>query len=129
MMEKHHTDQNPYISSLCPIPGVVTDNMTREDDVTQSLGLAELMWGRLAPPPWSACQGLEYFQNLSSTRVNISRQEGYPMWERRCYHKSRSSSQVMWSVGVTSGPLEPKLRPRHRLNPPINILPSEGVKK
>jgi hypothetical protein len=27
MMEKHHTDQNPYISSLCPKPGVVTDNM------------------------------------------------------------------------------------------------------
>jgi hypothetical protein len=28
MKEKHHMDQNPYISSLCPKPGVVTNNMT-----------------------------------------------------------------------------------------------------
>jgi hypothetical protein len=28
MTEKHHMDQNPYISSLCPKPGVVSDNMT-----------------------------------------------------------------------------------------------------
>jgi hypothetical protein len=28
MMEKHHIDQNPYISSLCPKPRVVSDNMT-----------------------------------------------------------------------------------------------------
>jgi hypothetical protein len=38
MMEKHHMDQNPYISFLCPKPGVVTDNMTRGDDVAQSPG-------------------------------------------------------------------------------------------
>jgi hypothetical protein len=30
MMEKHHMDQNPYISILCPKPGVVLNNMTRE---------------------------------------------------------------------------------------------------
>jgi hypothetical protein len=41
MTEKHHTDQNPYISSSCPKPGVVTDNMTRGDDVAQSPGPAE----------------------------------------------------------------------------------------
>jgi hypothetical protein len=29
MMEKHHMDPNPYVSSLCPKPGVVSDNMTR----------------------------------------------------------------------------------------------------
>jgi hypothetical protein len=29
IMEKHHMDQNPYISSLCSKPGVVSDNMTR----------------------------------------------------------------------------------------------------
>jgi hypothetical protein len=29
MMKKHHMNQNSYISSLCPKPGVVTDNMTR----------------------------------------------------------------------------------------------------
>jgi hypothetical protein len=28
MMEKHHMDQNPYISSFCLKPGVVTINMT-----------------------------------------------------------------------------------------------------
>jgi hypothetical protein len=28
MTEKHHMDQNPYMSSLCPKPGVVSDNMT-----------------------------------------------------------------------------------------------------
>jgi hypothetical protein len=28
MTEKHHMDQNPYISSLCPKPGVVSDNRT-----------------------------------------------------------------------------------------------------
>jgi hypothetical protein len=28
MTEKHHMDQNPYISSLCPKLGVVPNNMT-----------------------------------------------------------------------------------------------------
>jgi hypothetical protein len=28
MTEKHHMDQNPYMSSLCPKPGVVTNNIT-----------------------------------------------------------------------------------------------------
>jgi hypothetical protein len=36
IMEKHHMDQNPYISSLCPKPGVVTNNMIRGDDMAQS---------------------------------------------------------------------------------------------
>jgi hypothetical protein len=40
MTKKHHMDQNSYISSLCPKPGVVTDNMTRRDDMAQSLGPA-----------------------------------------------------------------------------------------
>jgi hypothetical protein len=38
MTEKHHMDQNPYISSLCLKPGVVSDNMTWGDDVAKSLG-------------------------------------------------------------------------------------------
>jgi hypothetical protein len=46
MMKKHHMDQNPYISSLCPKPGVVTDNMTWGDDVAQSSGPSEPKWGR-----------------------------------------------------------------------------------
>jgi hypothetical protein len=28
MTENHHMDQNPYISLLCPKPGVVSDNIT-----------------------------------------------------------------------------------------------------
>jgi hypothetical protein len=48
MIEKHHMDQNPYMSSSCPKLGVVTDNMTRGDDVAQSLGPAEPQWGRPA---------------------------------------------------------------------------------
>jgi hypothetical protein len=49
MMEKHHMDQNPYISSLCPKPGVVSDNMTRGDDVAKSPCPTEPRWGQLAP--------------------------------------------------------------------------------
>jgi hypothetical protein len=45
MTEKHHMDQNSYIYSLCPKPGVVTDNMTRGGDVAQSPGPAEPKWG------------------------------------------------------------------------------------
>jgi hypothetical protein len=47
--EKHHMDQNPYISSLCPKPEVVLDNMTRGDDVAKSPGPTDPRWGRLAP--------------------------------------------------------------------------------
>jgi hypothetical protein len=49
MTKKHHMDQNPYISSLCPKPRVVSDNMTQEDDVAKSLGLTDPRWGRSAP--------------------------------------------------------------------------------
>jgi hypothetical protein len=58
MTEKHHMDQNSYISSLCSKPGVVTNNMTRGDDVAQSPGLVEPKWGRLAPPPWPVKLGV-----------------------------------------------------------------------
>jgi hypothetical protein len=44
--EKHHINQNPYISSLCPKPGVVSDNMTRGDDVAKSRGPTDPRWGR-----------------------------------------------------------------------------------
>jgi hypothetical protein len=47
--EKHHMDQNPYISSLCPKPGVVLDNTTRGDDVAKSLGPTDPRRGQPAP--------------------------------------------------------------------------------
>jgi hypothetical protein len=47
--KKHHMDQNPYISSLCPKPGVVSDNMTRGDDMAKSPGPTDPRWGRPAP--------------------------------------------------------------------------------
>jgi hypothetical protein len=61
MTEKHHMDQNPYISSLCPKPGVVTDNMTQGDGMAQTPGLAEPKWGWPTPPPWPVGQGLASF--------------------------------------------------------------------
>jgi hypothetical protein len=48
MTEKHRMDQNPYISSLCPKSGVVSDNMTQGYDVAKSLGPTDPRWGRLA---------------------------------------------------------------------------------
>jgi hypothetical protein len=47
MMKKHHMDQNPYISSLCPKPGVVSDNMMWGDDVVKSPGPTDPRWGQL----------------------------------------------------------------------------------
>jgi hypothetical protein len=49
MTEKHHMDQNPYISSLCPKQGVVSDNMTRGDDVAKSPGLTNPRRSQPAP--------------------------------------------------------------------------------
>jgi hypothetical protein len=48
MMEKHHMDQNPYISSLHPKLGLVTDNMTRGDYVAYSSGPPESQRSRSA---------------------------------------------------------------------------------
>jgi hypothetical protein len=39
-------DQNPYVSSLCVEPGVVSENMTWGDDVAKRLGPADPRWGR-----------------------------------------------------------------------------------
>jgi hypothetical protein len=49
MTENYNMDQNPYISLLCPKPGVVLDNMTWGDDVTKSSGSTDPRWGWSAP--------------------------------------------------------------------------------
>jgi hypothetical protein len=49
MIEKHHMDQNTYISSLCPKPGAVSDNMTWGDDVAKSMGPTDPRWGWSTP--------------------------------------------------------------------------------
>jgi hypothetical protein len=49
IIKKHHMDQNPYISSLCQKPGVVSDNMTWGDNVAKSLGPTDPRWSRPAP--------------------------------------------------------------------------------
>jgi hypothetical protein len=49
MMKKHHIDQNSYISSLCPKPGAVSDNMTLGDDVAKILVPFDPRWGQPAP--------------------------------------------------------------------------------
>jgi hypothetical protein len=62
MMKKHHMDQNPCISSLCPKYGIVTDNMTRGNDVAQSMGSTEPRCGRSATSSWPASHVLAQFQ-------------------------------------------------------------------
>jgi hypothetical protein len=79
MTEKHHMDQNPSISSICPKQGIVIENMTRGDDVAQSSGPTEPMWGWPAPPPLSAGQVLASFQILLCQRVKEGQCMGYPM--------------------------------------------------
>jgi hypothetical protein len=49
MMEKHDMDQNPYISSIYPKPGVVSNNMTWGDDVAKSPVPTDPRWGQPAP--------------------------------------------------------------------------------
>jgi hypothetical protein len=72
MTEKHNMDQNSYISSLCPKPGVVSDNMIQGDDVAKSLGPTDLRWGWRAPllgrPP-----GFGANEIMFSTCVMLSR--------------------------------------------------------
>jgi hypothetical protein len=55
-------DQNPCISSLCPKYGIVTDNMTRGNDVAQSTGLIEPRYGR---PAMSWRISKNYFVDVS----------------------------------------------------------------
>jgi hypothetical protein len=45
MTEKRHMDQNPYISSLCLKPEVVSNNITRGDDVAKCPGPTDPRWG------------------------------------------------------------------------------------
>jgi hypothetical protein len=45
MTEKHHMNQNPNLSSLCLKSGVVSDNMTRGDDMAKSPGPTDPRWG------------------------------------------------------------------------------------
>jgi hypothetical protein len=72
MMEKHHMDQNPYISSLCPKPGVVSDNMTRGDDVAKSSSPTD-QGGAGQPHSLASRQGFSANEIMLSTRVMLSR--------------------------------------------------------
>jgi hypothetical protein len=58
MIEKHHMNQNPLISSLCPKPGIVSDNMTRGDDVAKEFGPNRHKVGPTGPTLWPAGQDL-----------------------------------------------------------------------
>jgi hypothetical protein len=49
MMEMHHMEQNPYISSLFLKLGVVSDNMTQGYDVVKIPDLTDPRWGWPAP--------------------------------------------------------------------------------
>jgi hypothetical protein len=41
-----HIQVKAYISSLCPKPGVVSNNMTRGDNVVKSRGPTDPRWGQ-----------------------------------------------------------------------------------
>jgi hypothetical protein len=72
MREKQHTDQNPYISSLCAKPGVVSNNMTQGDDVQKSRGPTDPRWGRPTPLVGRPCRVWCQWNTLL-TRVMLSR--------------------------------------------------------
>jgi hypothetical protein len=69
MMKKHHMYQNPYISLLCPKPGVVSDNMARGDDVEKKPGPNRPKVGPAGPTRWPVGHGLALkklrFQHVS----------------------------------------------------------------
>jgi hypothetical protein len=65
-------DQNPNISSLCPKPGVVSDNMTRGDDVAKSPGPTDQRWASQAHSLASQ-PGFGANEITLSTRVMLSR--------------------------------------------------------
>jgi hypothetical protein len=72
MMEKDRIDQNPYISSLRPKLVVVSDNMTRGDDVAKRQ--AQLTQGGFSGPLSLAGQpGFGANEITLSTRVMLSR--------------------------------------------------------
>jgi hypothetical protein len=96
MTEKHHMDQNQCISSLCPKQDIVTDNMTRGDDMTQIPGPTEPKWSWPAPPPWPAGQVSAPFQFPLCQCLNEGPCMGYPM-------PKVGGGQVGWSVGHMYG--------------------------
>jgi hypothetical protein len=72
MMEKDRIDQNPYISSLRPKLVVVSDNMTRGDDVAKRQ--AQLTQGGFGGPLSLVGQpGFGANEITLSTRVMLSR--------------------------------------------------------
>jgi hypothetical protein len=72
MTKKHHMDQNPYISLLCPKPGVASDNMAWGDDVAKSPGPINPRWGRPAHS-LASWPGFGANEITLSTRVMLSR--------------------------------------------------------
>jgi hypothetical protein len=71
MTEKHHMDQNPYIYSLCPKPGVVSDNMTWGDDVAKSPSPTDPRWAS-RPDSLVGRPGFGANEIVLSTRVMLS---------------------------------------------------------
>jgi hypothetical protein len=77
MTEKHHMDQNPCISLLYPKSGIVTENVTSENDVAQSTGSTKPRCGWWATSPWLASHMLAHFQKPFCLRVQ---QRLSPQW-------------------------------------------------
>jgi hypothetical protein len=98
MTENNHMDQNPCISSLCPNYGIVTENMTRGNDVAQS----ELNRAKVWPACHITLTGRPWVGASPKTILSTCPAEVVLMVsnaQRLCKEETWPPDQVAWPVG------------------------------
>jgi hypothetical protein len=88
--------------------------------------------GPTGPTPLADQAGFGIFLKFVFNMCQLMSARRVSNMGRQWCHKAWPPDRVKWPAGLTSRPPKPKLRPRHRLNPPINtllFLPVEGVMK
>jgi hypothetical protein len=91
MTEKHHMDQNPCISSSRPKYGIVTENMTRGNNVTQSTSSTEPRRG------WPGGHVLAHLQKMFCLRAQKRRCSRYTIPKGSARRKpSRPAKLHVW---------------------------------
>jgi hypothetical protein len=118
-MEKHHMYQNPYISSLCPKQGVVSDNMRWGDDVAKSMGPIDPRWGRPAPFLGQLARVWRQWHYAFNTCHVKSVRRGSDVG-KLVHPCNMAPAHPKWPASLTGGPPDPHFHPKHRLNCPIN---------
>jgi hypothetical protein len=107
MTEKHHMDQHPCISSLFPKWGIVTDNMTRGNNMEQSMGSTELR-----------CGGQPHHLGWSAMCCRISKNHFIYVYRRggaqgiqcpKAVQGGNLAARTSCMAGLTSGPHVPNL--------------------